>query len=241
MEMTMSSTQAPPKCFISSLSLVATSYSLRCDAKHADSTAIAIERKIRSAGYFELGEFLPGPFVKGIQPEYLDQPNEESVPVVNTLSIQNLSLRVEDCRHISSDDYEAVSSERRLRKGDVLVTVDGGVSIGKPLHFDLVGDFTVDSHVVILRPEGLRPLSLVYLLASPLGQMQFRRAESGANGQTTVTEDDVRRFIFPRDILNSIDQVATTIERERCRIAEARTRLAEEEASLWRQLDKFSA
>jgi hypothetical protein len=230
-----------PKTFTSSLGLIATNYALRCDAKYADSEFLDVEKKIRTKGFFELGDMLPTPFAKGSQPDYLDQPIEDSVPVINTLCIQNLAIRVEDCRHISREDFEALSSERQLKKGDVLLTVDGGVSIGKPVLFELTNDFTIDSHVVILRPVELSPLALVYLLASPLGQMQFRRAESGASGQTTVTEDDVRRFIFPRSLLKTVDEVATQIELERKKIAGQRRELDQKEVSLWKQLDKFLA
>jgi hypothetical protein len=236
----MKQKQAFPKIFLSSLQLIATNYALRCDAKYADLDALTVERKIRAAGCFELGDFLPVPFAKGTQPDYLDQPSEDSVPVINTLSVQNLAIWVDDCRHITLDDFDSLSSERKLKQNDVLLTVDGGVSIGKPALFDLAGAFTVDSHVVILRPIQLSALSLVYLLASPLGQMQFRRAESGASGQTTVTEDDVRRFIFPRSILKTVDQVATKIELQRKRIAKQRRELDRKEASLWKELDKFS-
>jgi hypothetical protein len=175
-----------------------------------------------------------------MQPDSLDQATDDSVPVINTLSVQNLAIRVADCRHIAREDFDALSCERKLRANDVLLTVDGGVSIGKPVLFDLSGDFTVDSHVVILRPAGLSALALVYLLASPLGQMQFRRAESGASGQTTVTEDDVRRFIFPRSILTEIDTLAAKIESERKQIIEDRRELDRREAAIWKQLDKFS-
>lgn len=238
--MTLKQNYPAPKTFTSSLRLIATNYALRCDAKYADTDVLAIEQNIRAAGCFQLGDYLPNPFVKGIQSDYLDQPTDDSVPVVNTLSIQNLSLRVEDCRHITREDFETISPERRLQKLDVLLTVDGGVSIGKPYLFDLTDDFTMDSHVVVLRPEDISPLALVYLLASPLGQMQFRRAESGASGQTTVTEDDIRRFIFPTSILKTIDRVAKDIEKERTRIFDERKKLAEEEVALWRRLGKFS-
>jgi hypothetical protein len=70
--------------------------------------------------------------------------------------------------------------------------------------------------------------------------MQFRRAESGASGQTTVTEDDVRRFLFPKALLSSIDKIAGHIESERRRIAKQRARLIEEEDELWRSLDKLA-
>ena len=112
--------------------------------------------------------------------------------------------------------------------------------MGNPALFESDDDFTVDSHVCILRPDGLSSLALVYLLASPLGQMQFRRAESGASGQTTVTEDDIRRFVFPISILESIENVSKHIEAGRKRIAEQRRKLADDEAALWRRLDKFT-
>ena len=114
------------------------------------------------------------------------------------------------------------------------------MSIGKPVLFNSANEFTIDSHVVILRPAELSPLALVYLLASPLGQMQFRRAESGASGQTTVTEDDVRRFVFPCSILDTVDKVSAKIEAARTEILKQRRELDRKEAALWKQLDKFS-
>lgn len=225
-----------PKCFVNSLSLVATNYAFRCDAKWADKEFLAVDTRIRQAAFFELGEFLPKPFAKGVQPEYLDVPTDESVPVINTLSIQNLAINERACRHIAQDDYDGLNAERRLAIGDVLLTMDGGVSIGKPVLFDLQGDFTVDSHICILRPDGISPLGLVYLLASPIGQMQFRRAESGASGQTTVTEDDVRRFIFSRSVLGTLDSVIKKLEAERRAILASRAALDAREASIWKAL-----
>jgi hypothetical protein len=225
------------RAFTSSLSLIATNYAFRCDAKFADPAVLDVLKKVESAGYFMLGDYLPQPFVRGIQPDYLDQPADDSVPVINTLAIQNLAINEQNCRHIAREDFEALNGERKLREGDVLLTVDGGVSIGKPCLFDLKGDYSIDSHVVVLRPKGLSSLALVYLLASPLGQMQFRRAESGASGQTTVTEDDIRRFRFPSALLKSIDQTAAHIEAERQRIAAQRAKLQAEEMALWKALD----
>jgi len=70
--------------------------------------------------------------------------------------------------------------------------------------------------------------------------MQFRRAESGASGQTTVTEDDVRRFIFPRSILKTVDGVATKIESERKKSWSNGGNWDRKEDALWKQLDRFS-
>jgi hypothetical protein len=228
-----------PKIFTGSLSLIATNYAWRCDAKQANAEFLRLEESIRRSGFFELGDFLPLPFVKGIQPEYLDIPADDSVRVVNTLSVQNLAISEHDCRYISRDDFDELNEERRLARGDVLLTVDGGVSIGKPVHFDLDGPYTVDSHICILRPIGLSRLGLVYLLASPIAQTQFRRAESGASGQTTVTEEDIRRFIFPSALLEHLDQVVKEIEKERGKIAKERIKLAKREENIWAKLGQL--
>lgn len=238
--MTQDNSFQAPRSYTSSLKLVATSYAFRCDAKYADSAVIEIDRKVRKSGFFHLGEMIPKPFTKGVQPQYLDQPTGDSVPVINTLSIQRLVINVGNCRHIGREDFDLISSDRKLRRNDVLLTVDGGVSIGKPALFKLDDEFTVDSHVVILRPIGISPLALVYLLASPLGQMQFRRAESGASGQTTVTEDDIRRFVYPRSILQSIDEIVISLESQREIIANQRLELDRREEALWDELDKFA-
>lgn len=223
-----------------SLAQIAATYTLRADAKHFASEFVGRDGATRSAPHFELGDFLPTPFAKGVQPSYLDLPGDDTVPVVNTLSVQRLVIRESDCRHISRDDFEALDPERHLRVNDVLLTVDGGVSIGKAALFDKTADFTVDSHVCILRPVGLVPLSLVYLLASPLGQYQFKRAESGASGQTAVTEEDIRRFIFPSSILARLDEVVGHIEAERKVIADERQLLVEREAAAWSKLDELA-
>ncbi len=224
--------------YTSSLKLVATSFALRVDAKFADTSAIDALSKVRSLGCFELGDYLPNPFIKGAQPEYLDHPLEDSVPVINTLAVQKFSVQIADCRYIAVEDYESLANEKHLREHDVLMTVDGGVSIGKVALFAEKIPATVDSHVCILRPSKLSPLALVYLLGSPLGQMQFRRAESGASGQTTVTEDDVRRFVFPTSVLSVIDQLALNAESRRVEIAVERKRLDADEIMLWNDIVK---
>ena len=87
-------------------------YALRCDAKLADASFRDLEKQISQDPFQELGDFLPNPFVQGIQADYLEESTEESIPVVNTLSIQNLSFHPESCRHIARDLFDKIDETK---------------------------------------------------------------------------------------------------------------------------------
>lgn len=190
-----------------SLSAAARTPTLRIDAKQAAPECVRLDALLDGLETMLLNETLPEPFVKGRQPNYLDESADEGALVVNTGAVRPLGIVFGLCRRIAADSYESLAQARKLQDGDVLLTTDGGTSIGKAAVFttpiaedgNLVDcGFTVDSHVAILRPRGISPTLLAYLLCSPMGQLQFQRAESGASGQTSVSEEDVRSFRFPR-------------------------------------------
>lgn len=220
-----------------SLSLAGTSHTLRCDAKQAEKRFIDFEQMISSVEYFYLGDYLPETFVKGSQPKYIQSEDPSGIPVINTLSIQNLSINVNECRFITDEDFETLDESRKLKNNDVLLTVDGGTSIGKPVLFDLDDDFTVDSHVAILRPSGVDPRVIVYLLASPIGQLQFQKAESGASGQTAVTEEDIRRFRFPKVAVEDLAILVNELDGVRSEIQQEIEHLKQKENEAW---EKFN-
>jgi len=211
-----------------SLKKIALTHSLRCDSKQFEAQFIEYQKMLDNEDFFYLGELLPKPLIKGIQPFYIE--GTEGVPVINTLSIQQMRINTEACRYISEEDFESISVNRKLKKNDVLLTLDGGTSIGKPVLFQLEGDYTVDSHVAILRPVGISSLALVYLLASPLGQMHFSKAESGASGQTSVTEEDLRRFKFPQKTLLKLERASEILDT-------LQIRLQQEKAAIDKKID----
>jgi hypothetical protein len=225
--------EQPPLAMWTNLSRIGQSPTLRCDAKQSEGRFLAFEKFISGVPHFVLGDFLPRPFAKGTQPQYLDETEASGVPVVSTLAIQGLSIDRGSCRLISEEEFEAIDVERKPNKGDVLLTMDGGTSIGKPALFDLTDEFAVDSHVAILRPEALPSLYLVYLLASPLGQIQFQQAESGASGQTAVTEEDVRRFRFPLLPAERVKAIAGEMYRKLSKIKSERQAIAAHESDAW--------
>jgi hypothetical protein len=220
-----------PTAIKTSLSKISESHALRCDSKQFESRFLMLDNLLSRGPTCYLSQFLPDPLVKGVQHIYLEE--GEGVPVVNTLSIQKMSIKIDDCRYISEEAFATLTPARKLLKNDVLLTMDGGTSIGKPVLFDLDGDYTTDSHVAILRPKGISSKALVYLLASPLGQLQFQRFESGASGQTAVTEEDLRRFKFPLLALQHIEEEVSMLDTERLRIQVAREKLERDENHLW--------
>ena len=185
-----------PRVMSASLQDVSASHTLRCDAKQSEQRFQTFKAWIESVSCWRLGDYLPSPIIKGTQPQYVEATDGSGIPVISTLAIQELAIDKAACRPVANGDY-GDNETRKPRRGDVLLTVDGGPSIGKPALFDLAGEWAIDSHVAILRPVGVDPELLVYLLASPIGQIQFEQAESGASGQTSVTEEDLRRFRFP--------------------------------------------
>lgn len=221
-----------------SLSLVGRSHTLRCDAKQFEERFIVFDEFIASVDHFHLGDYLPDGFIKGSQPKYLETLEPSGVPVISTLAIQQLSIRIDQCRFIAQEDFELIDDERKPKQNDVLLTVDGGTSIGKPVLFDLEDDYAIDSHVAILRPIGLDPRMLVYLLASPIGQLQFQRAESGASGQTGVTEEDIRRFRFPSMSNEAVDSIVTNLERSREELAHLAAQLKAKEDQVWEDFNR---
>lgn len=222
-----------------SLSLIANSHTLRCDAKQAEKRFIWMEKFFSSVKHFNLGDLLPYPLVKGVQPKYIESLEPEGIPVINTISIQRLRLNTVLCRYITNEDYESIDNERKPRKKDVLLTMDGGTSIGKPVVFNLEGDFAIDSHIAILRPRDLDPEYLVYLLASPLGQLQFQRAESGASGQTAVTEEDIRRFRFPILDQKDIKAIIKKVSQGLVSLEKSMRELQEKEMKIWEEFNDF--
>ncbi|WP_166786771.1 restriction endonuclease subunit S [Jeotgalibacillus salarius] len=212
---------------------IATSHSLRCDSKQFEQRFDELNSFLEEEDFFYLGELLPNPIIKGSQPKYIE--GSEGIPVINTLTIQKMEINIENCRYISEEDFYNLSDNRKVKENDVLLTMDGGTSIGKPVLFELNGDYTVDSHVAILRPHGISPKALVYLLASPAGQLQFQKAESGASGQTSVTEEDLRRFRFPSKMLDKIDDIVNALDKKRLQITRIKNRLNKRENKIWEE------
>lgn len=221
-----------PRVMNARLSDIARSHTLRCDARQWEKRFERLDEYLAAMECFELGDVLPSKMVKGKQPVYADTVDAEGTPVINTMSIRDLGIDVGACRIAIEIDH-GPEALRRPRLNDVLVTVDGGTSIGKPVLFDLEDEYGIDSHVGILRPVGITPDLLVFLLASPLGQLQFQRAESGASGQTSVADDDIRRFRFPVMEAETALRAVQSVRQAREEAADLRAQATASEEAGW--------
>jgi len=110
-----------------------------------------------------------------------------------------------------SEDF--ISDERNLRRGDVLINSTGVGTAGRVTLFDLNGNYVVDSHITIVRPdlEKVIPKYMLYALAD----VGFKNIEAMANGQSGQIElalDTVRGIKIPLPPLGVQQRIVDEIE-----------------------------
>lgn len=180
-----------------SLMNIANNYSLRCDAKQNQDYYRYILNILDSIDTIKLGDMIDGPFIKGRQPRYLNDDESYGIPVISTLAIQDLTINKDACKKIDTNDFEEMEDLLKPVNGDILVTLDGAVSVGKVAYFSLDDDYAIDSHIGIIRLQQNFDRELVaLLLASELCQAQFRLYETGT-GSKTINEIDLRNILIP--------------------------------------------
>ena len=98
--------------------------------------------------------------------------------------------------HYVDVDFEI--DERKLEKGDILINSSGVGTAGRVTLFDLDGDFVVDSHITILRPDTKKALPDFVLQC--LALIGFKNIESmafGQSGQIELTLSTIENIKIP--------------------------------------------
>jgi hypothetical protein len=197
-----------------SLAACAESPVLRVDTRYHRQEVRAVLAVLDSVETVSLGSLLTAPALKGRQPTLLsvDDPFIET-RVVATASIQGGQV-VRELTKPTDEDEIAEAGERKLRAGDLLVTMDGEGSIGKAAVFDGAYAAVPDSHVAILRPHIPElALAIACYLNSSLGQAQIELMTSGATGQTQLAADDLARLLVPLSVVTRASQVGEDFEK----------------------------
>ena len=134
---------------------------------------------------------------RGISPKYTES---QGLVVVNQKCIRNHVVNLELTR-LHDNNLKAVSSEKFIKNGDVLINSTGTGTLGRVAQVTEDIKATVDSHVTIVRPntEIFDKRFFAWVLFSL--EKEIEESGAGASGQTELSRDTVRNFIvsYPKD------------------------------------------
>lgn len=143
----------------------------------------------------ELTEYM----ARGIAPKYSD---ESGIVVLNQKCVRDFDISLEPSR--LHDLSKKVSTEKRLKKYDVLINSTGIGTAGRVAQWTLPIEATCDSHITIVRPDN-RKIDARYFGYAIKAQQQL--IESFAEGSTGQTEMNKQRLCnevvinYPDDVL----------------------------------------
>lgn len=114
-------------------------------------------------------------------------------------------------KHFVIDNF--VLDERKLEKGDILINSSGVGTAGRVTLFNLNGDYVVDSHITILRPNTTFILSEYILNAlSSIGFKNIEAMALGQSGQIELTLDTIENIKIPLPPLDIQQKIVSEIE-----------------------------
>ena len=88
--------------------------------------------------------------------------------------------------------------ERKLQKGDILINSTGVGTAGRVTAFNLDGDYVVDSHITIFRPnERILPEYGLLVLAVGIGFKSLEKMADGSSGQIELAIDTIKNIKLP--------------------------------------------
>lgn len=116
-------------------------------------------------------------------------------------------------------DNSFIIDERLLQKGDILINSTGVGTAGRVTLFNLDGQFVVDSHITILRPniEKTLPEFVLYSLAN-IGFKKIENMAMGQSGQIELSISTIQNIKIPlpslaeqKEIVSKIEEIETSI------------------------------
>jgi type I restriction enzyme M protein len=137
----------------------------------------------------------------------LDNDDHGGAAVIATATIQAGQVADEQLKR-TSEHAIATAGSRRVRNGDVLITLDGEGSIGKAAVYRREYPAITDSHVGVLRPRDPKHSdAIACFINSSLGQAQIEMSISGSTGQTQLAKDAVQDLRVPICVLENSRQI----------------------------------
>ncbi len=88
--------------------------------------------------------------------------------------------------------------ERKLQKGDILINSTGVGTAGRVTLFELAGDYVVDSHITIFRPnDEVLPTFVLLVLSSVVGFKTLEKMADGSSGQVELSIETIKSIKIP--------------------------------------------
>ena len=88
--------------------------------------------------------------------------------------------------------------ERKLQKGDILINSTGVGTAGRVTLFELDGDYVVDSHITIFRPnDEVVPTFVLLVLSSVVGFKTLEKMADGSSGQVELSIETIKSIKIP--------------------------------------------
>jgi type I restriction enzyme S subunit len=124
---------------------------------------------------------------RGITPKY---DNESNQYVINQKCIRDGLLNTVLARRHSSK----VNEEKRVRFGDILINSTGVGTLGRVTQvYEELNNYTVDSHVTIVRPDVAYGIGYMGCLLKNM-QSIFEHIATGSTGQTELGRESIRQI-----------------------------------------------
>lgn len=137
---------------------------------------------------------------RGVSPTYLDSAN---TVVLNQRCIRNGRIDLDFSRH-HDETAKRVQEAKLLQSGDGLINSTGVGTLGRTALFDHpgVGEFTVDSHVTIVRPKSDMLNSDYFGLVLRALENVFVSLSTGTSGQTELPREAIKDtgITYPKNL-----------------------------------------
>ena len=152
-----------------------------------------MKRFMQNYSFTSLKNVVKIPIHRGEQPQY----SETGIDVIKTVNLKDGFIDYDNCLKVSKEFFDA-NTKAQVRRGDILISSTGFVSLGKVDIYDRDTPAVVDGHISILRlRDDYNPYFITYFLRSVFGKLQFEKWCTGSSGQIELQPYDLERFVVP--------------------------------------------
>lgn len=157
-------------------------------------------------------------------PNFID----DGVPFLFVSNIVDNEINFKTYRYISIEDYNILTKNTKIEKGDLLLTTVG--SYGNPAVVKTSNKFCFQRHIAHLKPyhDKVNVTYLKHVLISPLGKRQIDRYAKGI-AQKTLNLKDLKNITIFQPSLSLQNEFATIISEIEQQKSQAEKSLAKSE------------